>query len=314
MSSPLYVVAVISNPERYDSRYRLYRDFEARMLANPHVRLITLEHAFGIRPHAITDSANEHHLQLRGGDGQEVWLKEALINAGFRHLTKLDPAWQYAAWIDADVEFARPQWATEIIHELQHSKVIQPWSHAVDLGPNHETIGNYHSMLFCHRMDIPNVVKGEPAEYGQYWHSGYAWAIRRDAWDALGGLIDWCIMGSADHHMAWAFLGQINKTMPGNVSLSYSTLAQQFQERANRAINGQVGYVRGTILHHWHGRKRERFYQERWATLLENRFDPLLDLQYDHQGLPHLVGNKPKLRDGLRQYLRSRNEDSIDLE
>lgn len=313
-SETLYVIAVISNPERYNSRYRLAREFIARMEATPNVQLILVEHAFGNRVHELTDPKNVWHLQLRGKDNQELWIKEAMINAGVRYLTRIVPDWNKMLFVDADVEFTRPNWVQETLAEMDHSRVIQPWSDAIDLGPNHETFAHHKSMLYCYRQGIKSVTKGTPSEYGAYWHSGFAWGMRRDAWDALGGLLDWCIMGSGDHHMAWAMLGQVECTVPGAISDGYKKLLYAWQERAVRAIGGQIGYVRGTILHHWHGRKRDRRYQERWQYLLDAQFDPITDIIYDDQGIPKLVGNKPKLRDDLRGYLRARNEDSVDLD
>jgi hypothetical protein len=39
-----------------------------------------------------------------------------------------------------------------------------------------------------------------------------------------------------------------------------------------------------------------------------------LDLYRDKHGVIHLRGNKPGLRDDLRTYFKSRNEDSVDLD
>lgn len=317
MSAPaetLYVVAVVSNPERYASRYRLAQSFIARMEATPGVKLVVVEHQTGDRPHMVTDAMNPWHLQLRGDEKQTLWIKEAMVNAGIRHLTKLVPGWRCVLWCDADVEFTRPGWVAEVMAEFDHSKVLQPWSDAVDLGPQHEVLATYKSMLSCYRKGIPSIDKGEKVGYGAYWHTGYAWGIRRDAWDALGGLLDWCIMGSGDHHMGWAMIGQVHKTVPGNVTAGYRALLFAWQARAERAIEGQLGYVNGAILHHWHGKKVQRGYQSRWAYLLNNKYDPITDIIYDDAGIPKLAGNKPKLQHDLRHYLQSRNEDSIDLE
>src|SRR5476651_861088 len=107
----LYVIAVISNPVMYQSRIRLYQEFAERMRNTPNVKLITVEHAFGDRPFDVTDANNPDHVQLRGGPEYELWLKEPMMNRGFKHLYDTYPDWQYAAWIDADVELSRPDWA-----------------------------------------------------------------------------------------------------------------------------------------------------------------------------------------------------------
>jgi hypothetical protein len=74
-----------------------------------------------------------------------------------------------------------------------------------------------------------------------------------------------------------------------------------------------LGYVRGSLLHHWHGPKAARKYVERWSIVVDNDFNPDTDLAYDSQGLLYLSNpNKTKLRDDLRAYFRQRNEDSRD--
>jgi hypothetical protein len=40
--------------------------------------------------------------------------------------------------------------------------------------------------------------------------TGGAWAFRRSAFDAVGGLLDTCILGSADWHMAFGLVGAVD--------------------------------------------------------------------------------------------------------
>lgn len=307
----LYIIAVVSNPVRFSIRYKLYEEFRNRMRGEANVKLIEVEHAFGNRPFEITDANNPDHIQLRGGPEYELWLKEPMINRGFRHLYEKYPDWEYAAWVDADVEFTRKDWVLETIEALQHYKVVQPWSHAVDFGPNHEIMAKpSRSFLSCF------VEKIQPLNQygGEYWHAGYAWAIRRDAMDHLGKLIDWCIIGSGDHHMAHAFCGNIWKGVHGEMGTGYKVKAAEFQKLCDTFIKQDVGYVPGTLLHHFHGSKVNRNYVNRWKILVDNSYDPNTDIMIDKDGLPFLVGNKTGMRDGLRQYFRARNEDDLSWE
>ena len=47
---------------------------------------------------------------------------------------------------------------------------------------------------------------------------------------------------------------------------------------------------------------------------LEAELDPDRDIRKDHQGLLQLTRAGERMRNDLRGYFRSRNEDSIDLE
>ena len=136
--STLDVCTMISNPVRYASRYRLFQGFKAQN-ESPHIRHWTVEIAYGNRPFAVTDAGNPRHLQLR--TSSELWHKENALNLLFAHVLRSVPDAEYFAWVDADVTFARPDWAYETIQQLHHYQVVQMFSHCLDLGPKYEPVG-----------------------------------------------------------------------------------------------------------------------------------------------------------------------------
>lgn len=205
VDAPLYVVAPIVNPSRYRSRYALYRDFE-KYIADAGAILYTVEAAYGDRPFEVTDAANPRHIRLR--TNHEVWHKENLIDIG---VSRLPGDWKYVAWIDADVQFVRPDIVVETIHQLQHFSVVQMFAQAIDLGPTHQPIGSFKGFV-AQWMAHNGTVPADMEEYG-VWHPGYAWACRRDAWDQIGGLIDFGIVGSADRYMACGLIGAMAQSL-----------------------------------------------------------------------------------------------------
>jgi hypothetical protein len=305
MLDGFYVVTMISNPVRFSSRYRLYNDFRDRM-ALAGVPLVTAEIAFGDRPFEVTTAGNPRAVQLR--TRHELWYKENAINIA---ISRLPADWRYVAWVDADIDFVRPDWAEETVHQLQHHPVVQMFDSAIDLGPNMET-------LQLHTGFGASYVRGRPRGRNYaHWHPGYAWAARREAVDAIGGLIDWALLGSADHHMAVGLIGGLGDdyiTPKSKLSPRYQYKLQVWQDRAVAALQRDLGYVPGTILHYWHGKKRDRRYGDRWQILTRNQFDPDRHMHRDWQGLWQLSDGFPRLRDEIRGYFRARNEDSIDLE
>ena len=142
---------------------------------------------------------------------------------------------------------------------------------------------------------------------------GFAWAARRDFLDKTGGLFEMGVAGAGDHHMALACVGRVEHSVPEAIGQRYLTALLQWQALASEAARGSLGYVRGTIIHHFHGAKRNRQYQSRWKILTENGFDPHTDIVKNAQGVWELVPGKVALRDALTNYMASRNEDSIDL-
>jgi hypothetical protein len=298
----LDVVAVISNPVRYKSRYNLYRAWE-KTIWDAGARLTTVELAYGHRPFEITEPNNCRHVQVRSQ--HELWHKENLINIG---ISRLPADARYIAWIDADVNFARHDWVQETLHQLQHHAIVQMFSHAQDLAPDYTPVGNPRkSFAACYR-------DGEPLNprYG-HAHPGFAWAARRETLDDLGGLIDIGILGSGDHHMGRALVGQVEGSVAKGMSAAYLDALRLWQERAELHVQRDLGVVNGLLLHQWHGKKANRFYQDRWKILVDAKFDPFRDLKKDSQGLWQLNGRNIRLRDGIRAYFRARDEDSLTI-
>jgi len=312
----LYVISVLTNPERYKQRTKLFKEFMARM-KNYNVNHVVVECVQGCRPFEVTHAHNPFHIQL--STQSVLWMKENLVNIA---LSRLPPNWKYAAWIDGDVDFVNPSWVDDMIHELQHAPVVQLFEHAIDLGPDHEFLHKWESFGSSYVKGKP--FKGSKKEWenedyyytqgttGEYWHSGYAWAATREALNGLGGLIDFGIAGAGDHHMACALIGKANLSVPKNVHPNYIKLLKEWEMRALRTTHKHMGFVKGTIVHYWHGKKRDRNYRGRWEILSRNDFDPTRDIHKDTKGLWVLHPSNNQLRDDLRHYFQSRNEDSID--
>ena len=314
MLENFYVIAVMTNPERYKTRPRLFEEFQERMKKYG-AKLYVVEGALGDRNFEVTEAGNPQHIQIR--TDSELWLKENLINIG---ISRLPSTWQYVAWIDGDIDFVRPDWMAETVHELQHHQVVQLFEDAVDLGPNHEILTTTKSFAYCYKNGEPhgNIVSGDEGYYsyggkGQYWHPGYAWAATREAINTLGGLFDYGIVGAGDHHMACALVGEAKRSIPAGIHPHYARLVLAWQDRALR-LHKNIGYVKGTIYHFWHGKKRDRKYKDRWAIMLENNVDPSVDVHKDWQGVWALYPGHEALRNQLRDYFQSRNEDSVDKE
>lgn len=294
--SPLYVIAVVSNPARFQRRYQLFKEFCERIKKEPQVVLVTVELQQSARPFA-TDAT----IKLR--TDHELWYKENLINIATSYLPK---DWEYMAWIDSDLEFQNKDWVRETLEQLQTYKVVQLFSHCIDMGVKYETL-QVHTGIFYAYCNGEKYVT--PKKYGNYFHVGYAYAITRKAYDSIGGLLDFAILGSADNHMALALLGLVDESLNKNLHSNYIKLCKIFQERCNKNIKKNVGYVNGTIMHHYHGNKADRRYTDRWSILVNNKFDPLVDVYKDSNGLWQLDNTKIKLRDEIIRYFRVRNED-----
>ncbi len=307
----LNVVAVYSNPIRWENRRKRHHEFEEHMLDSG-VRLTTVECAFGERPFELEERDHVHRVRVRAKT--LAWNKECLINIGISRI----PEARYICTSDADIEFRRNGWASETVHALQHFDVVQPWVTAYDLGPHDEHIQAHKSFCyqFVHGKPVipegPHFWKTNGGIY-EYPHSGYCWAYTRQALEWLGGLIDFACMGAGDHHMALAYVGAVDRSVPHGTTAAYMKHLHQWQSRAVRHINRNIGFVDGTIEHHWHGRKADRKYMDRWEIFVKNQFDPDTDIKKNTHGVVELSGNKPELSRELFLYYRARSEDANTL-
>lgn len=263
----LYVVAVISNPARYKRRYELYRHFEAYMTANPKVALYTVELAYGDRPFEVTDPTNPRHIQIRSQD--ELWHKENMINIGVAHLP---PTWKYMAWIDADVKFARHDWAEETIHQLQHYPMVQLFSHSAMLDANNVPHQMSISFAFAYRQGLKSFDKTKesaPFVFGMYgktpYKTGLGFAYTRECFEAIGGMMDRCIIGSADYHMAAASIGRAAWTIPDLASDAYRNFILRWQGKCS-FICARANRLRRRSNHALLARSDER--SSIWRTLV----------------------------------------------
>ncbi len=331
----LKVITMISNPIRYKTRYNLYRRF-AKHMHDSGVDLITVEVQQGERPFAVTEAGNPHHIQLR--TYHELWLKECALNIAAKRLYQVYPDWKYMAWIDADITFANPGWASEALSMLSRYRILQLWSTCLDLDYDMNPFNTVRSFAWCYHQsleqnnDIVSVIVNGKREYNNgipdwkayaamskpFWHSGYAWAMRRSVYEALGGcydggLFEIGILGSGDHHMALAFIGEVSRSLPANVGARYMEMLQEYQHRCDQAVQRDIGCINGAIMHYFHGSKKNRGYRDRWKILADNAYDPTFDIKRDANGLFMLTDRNLRLRDDIRCYFEQRNEDDPNL-
>ena len=313
----LHVAVAYSNPRRWRTRRELFNNFRRHMAVLPNVMLHVGELAYGDRPFEVTSAEHPHDLQLRCSE--ELWHKKNLLNVVIQRCFPAD--WAYGAYVDADVAFTRTDIALETIQQLQHYDWVQMFSSFTDLGQGHIPVMTMPSFAARYAAgDFDGVIDGVDL-YGSgvggagvkgVGATGLAWAFRRESFNACGGLLDTCILGSGDWHMAVGLVGKRNihphvemqKLSPG-----YVGAVRTWQARAAKAVNGNVGAVDSYVIHHFHGGRNKRFYGSRWKILADGEFDPARDIFRDWQGIWQLTPEKPLLRETIRRYFRSRRED-----
>lgn len=320
--SHFYVITPIVNSPRYRARAENYLKFR-QMIEAAGVTLITVECAFGERPFEVTERDHLHHVQVRSVE--ELWMKENLINIGLAYLMQLDPEAKYVAWIDSDCFPMSPprQWFEETYHALQHYEIVQMWEYLINFGPDYQPISQPQmGFMKTYAAAGFRVPKTRNVKHTLAGHSGMvslgrpglAWAANISALSKIGGLIDYAILGSGDWHMAHAFVGAMELRSSEHTLSRYSQKLFDFQTLCERWIKRDVGFVPGTVGHWFHGDKKDRRYGDRGKILIENGYNPDIDVKKDAQGLYQLETWEPRqirMRDLIRDYFATRNEDSI---
>ncbi|HEX8795465.1 MAG TPA: hypothetical protein VF765_31160 [Polyangiaceae bacterium] len=227
------------------------------------------------------------------------------------------------------------------MHQLQHYEWVQLFSSYSNLsgqttpGTGHRQIGGAESFAYKFVRNESRLPDGyedgwaEPAPSGSAQLAtkaaplpgvgapGGAWAFRRESFDAVGGLLDRCILGSGDWFMAFGLASVLStaavEAKRGHAFDRYRGEFVQYihawQRRAAAAVRGNIGYVDGYAVHHFHGPMVKRGYATRDSILIDHGFSPVHDVFVDSQGVLQLTPSKPALRDAIRRYFLSRSED-----
>ena len=343
LRSRLWFVTAISNPARFKTRYALYRKFREHVTKDLQANLLTVEVAFGQRDfqvtssgHDITDENGVRTIDVQLTNNSYVWLKE---NAQNQALCRLPADYEYVVFCDADVEFCNKHIVTEIIHSLQEHRVVQPFETCCDMGPDGQVMQVHRSFGSCHvagrawrpqtarmvckdgeMITVPDPYakqhyhKGGMGEFGIPFHPGFLLAFQRKVLEKMGGLLEIGILGSGDHSMLAAIVGKAHLSYPSNVHENYKKIVLDWQARAEKVIKRDLGFTRGSIHHFFHGQKRKRFYANRWALLINNNFNPATDIRKNCYGLWEICSDKVGLRDDIRKYFLSRDEDDRSME
>jgi hypothetical protein len=324
----LHIIGVYDNPFRWRTRREHAANAIRHLRNTPNVALHVVELAHGTRPFELT---GEHPNDVQVRTDSEMWHKENLINVA---ATRLPADYKYAGYCDMDFHFTRHDWALEAIHLLQHHDFVQLFSSYSDLTPQvpHSNTGHRPYRLnssfgwnYTHQAEFKarklaqckkDPYYGLPVPQGALFPFGMApgspggaWAWKRSAFDTVGGLLDTCVLGSGDWHMAFGLIeGTSARLETEFTGRAYNASIRSWQARA-ALLSRNIGCVDNFAVHYFHGTHGRRAYGDRWRILVNHDFDPVRDLARDWQGVWRWAGNKPRLRDDVRKYFLERDED-----
>lgn len=209
-----------------------------------------------------------------------MWFKENLWNLAATH-TSADKL----LFLDADVRFDREDVLPAVERLLEDVDVCQPYETASWL----DREGN----AFQTRKSAAFAICGGEEPLAYRYHAGFAWAMTRRAFNALGGFYDLKPLGGGDVAFSYSLDERwvaedcnASRRPSGGHNASEPKSLEQYRCAA-AAKRLRVGYLRqATAYHSWHGEIQNRQYLTRPSLIplapgdefpLRRRADGLLE-------------------------------------
>jgi len=289
----LWGITAYYNPDGNKNRYENYLKFRAASQRQG-LRLIAVELALDDRPFELKEKDAEILVQVRGGEQNIVWQKEALLNIA---LKRLPDDCDKVVWLDNDILFKNEAWVKETSRLLENYKVIQPYSVALYLSEGQDEedplkipygFGEGRQMYgLAYRV----AVYGQAAvsySFEKSGHMGFGWAFRRDCIEELT-FLDSAIFHNGDSLMAFSFYNSwVRFRHPSNSWLPPESAI--WCRKAGGLVGGSVYYCPGVAMHLWHGALASRIYEAKryehfYQLQKTSGFDFNRDLSKNKDGL-----------------------------
>jgi hypothetical protein len=316
-NAPLWAITSYFNPAGFQSRRANYLRFRDELGVPLVTAELSLDGHFELGPEDA-----DILVQHRGS--ATLWHKESLLNSAF---AALPPSVPTVAWVDCDVLFADKDWAKDAVLALKRHRIVQLFSGLCDLTDRESEQGGPVASEARHRVSgrgIASLIAADSLPSSSFTPRntldmrsssfGIAWAANAEVL-RLHSFYDAMIIGSGDRAMACAAYGNYAAAidalcLSGERASHYLSWARPFHD----SINGDVGFLPGTIYHLWHGEIPDRSYKERHRALAELDFRLDRDLERDVNGFWRWRRPRPDMEDFFRRYFQGRREDGTKSE
>jgi len=238
------------------------------------------------------------HLVLRSNS--LMFYKENLLN-----LLEATVPQQYTklVFMDGDIIFGAPDWIDQISQKLESTQIIQPFSEACWLYPDNTRI-RCTKQSYGYAMTTKNMTESTPPNK---YHPGFAWAMQRSIFKAIGGLYDKAIAGNGDVMFAFSLLNDMSPSYINRYAPCILDTWRAYNTRV-KSLNPIIGYLNMEVYHLFHGLVRNRQYNSRHEIVkekLKQGWDTAITTSA--QGLYEF--RDKELSDALHQYFLDRAED-----
>ena len=232
---------------------------------------------------------------------QKLFLKENILNLTINRYLDNTP---YIFWIDADVKFFDVNWCDKAIELLNRYDVLQLFTHSHHLDCNNQIMESAPGYIYNQQVNQ------------RHGHTGYAWAMTRQAFKHLGGLYEYNILGSGDGLMARCFLqkqipvyAQAKQLKPKQSFFPYSQGHEHtIKEFHNKCKYLKVSYLDNTVYHKYHGAIKRRKYTERYNIYDKHNYDPSTMIEKTDEGIMQIKDEYSSLRKDIEEFLEYKDK------
>lgn len=211
-------------------------------------------------------------------------MRENLINVGAGYLPD---DWQFMAWIDQHIWWEDPYWFEKAMWLMSHYNIV----HLL----NGNDFWDIHNKTMYHLDGFARIW----TEVGdRFWmhdprQCGCAWSMRREVYEALGGILDICIGTKCDLYQNYAFAGMTYTSQIGNQE--YADEVAKWQRHAIDVFQKKMWFLDTKIIHFQHCDIRDGCktseYNDQIYALMRNNYNPRTDLTRDANRRLRLTNN-----------------------
>jgi len=237
----------VPDQKAHQKRYRYHQDFVSYM------------RSFGISTINVEGAMlNQGQKFLLTRPGNEPWdiqlnmsyclnYRENMVNVGIR---KAKPDWQYVLWIDSHQIFSNLYWWEETIYKLEHYATCHLASHGNiydDLNRTREKLPTF-TYLYSTKAPI------NESDRSNRVFNGNLWGIRREIYEKIGYIYDYCLTGDCDGIWVRSTLKSPNDWDGLLKTKCILKAAQPWINKTASIIKGSSTYIRGEFTHLNHER------------------------------------------------------------
>lgn len=280
------------------SGYRLPREYLASTLAWLSAAKVQTTLTQVVRPGGEPQPVMDYQRTIVYESTQSVFWKENLWNLAAAQ-TDADKL----LFLDADVRFSRDDVAALASAGLDYCDVMQPFETAMWFDRSGD-------LTLARKSAAYGLLAGQEPTPGRF-HPGFAWAMTRSAFDAIGGFSTAHPFGGGDVAFAYSLDGRWlhnnrRQWLPEDTICWDSPSYIAYQQRAV-AARLRLGYCAGVeVYHRWHGEVENRQYTTRcrYVPISRGQEYPLRD-----RGDGLLEWSDPAAAEASQRYFDSRRED-----